>query len=92
MAGTASLTFVSALDREAAERRLALLTNGEIVAIGAVIRLVNINSVGLNSDEAVNSGQAAALSGDVGYQQFLAIFRAHPLLVHFMLSVIFQIG
>jgi 4-amino-4-deoxy-L-arabinose transferase-like glycosyltransferase len=92
MAGTASLTFVSALDREAAERRLALLTIGVIVAIGAVIRLVNINSVGLNSDEAVYSGQAAALSGDVGYQQFFAIFRAHPLLVQFMLSVLFQFG
>jgi 4-amino-4-deoxy-L-arabinose transferase-like glycosyltransferase len=92
MSGTASLTFVTALDREAAERRLALLAISVIVVIGAVIRLVNINSVGLNSDEAVYSGQAAALSGDVGYQQFFAIFRAHPLLVQFLLSVLFQFG
>jgi len=92
MSGTASLTFAPALDREAAERRLALLGITVIVAIGAVIRLLNISTVGLNSDEAVYSGQAAALSGDVGYQQFFAIFRAHPLLVQFLLSVLYQFG
>ena len=93
MSATASLTLVSALDeREAAERRLAMLGMTAILAVGAVIRLVNINTVGLNSDEAVYSGQAAALAGDATYQQFFAIFRAHPLLVQFLLSVLFQFG
>jgi len=93
MSATASLTLVPALDeREAAERRLAMLGMTAILAVGAVIRLVNINSVGLNSDEAVYSGQAAALAGDATYQQFFAIFRAHPLLVQFLLAVLFQLG
>ena len=93
MTATASLTLVATPDeREAAERRLALLGMTAILAIGAVIRLVNINTVGLNSDEAVYSGQAAALAGDATYQQFFAIFRAHPLLVQFLLSVLFQFG
>ncbi len=84
--------FAAASDREAAERRLAIVGLTAIVVIGAVIRLVNITAVGLNSDEAVYSGQAAALAGDVGYQQFFAIFRAHPLLVQFLLSMLYQFG
>jgi 4-amino-4-deoxy-L-arabinose transferase-like glycosyltransferase len=92
MSGTASATFVSALDREAAERRLALLGITLILAVGAALRLVNLTSVGLNSDEAVYSGQAAALSGNIGFQQFFAIFRAHPLLIQFLLAVVYQFG
>ena len=89
---TAALPYVADVDRVAAERRLALLGLVVLLAVGAAIRLVNINSIGLNSDEAVYSGQAAALSGDVGYQQFFAIFRAHPLLVQFLLAVLYQFG
>lgn len=75
-----------------AERRLAVLGLAAVLVVGAAIRLANINSVGLNSDEAVYSGQAAALSGDAGFQQFFAIFRAHPLLVQFLLSLLYQFG
>ena len=89
---TARPTLASARDREAAERRVALLGLTALLIIGAGIRLANINSVGLNSDEAVYSGQAAALAGDARFQQFFAIFRAHPLLVQFMLSVLYQFG
>jgi type IV secretory pathway TrbD component len=92
MSTTATSTLASALDREAAERRLAIIGVAAIAVIGAGIRLWNINSVGLNSDEAVYSGQAAALAGDAGLQQFFAIFRAHPLLVQFMLSILYQFG
>ena len=92
LSSAAPLPFATEVDREAAERRLALLGLTAVIAVGAAIRLVNINAVGLNSDEAVYSGQAAALSGDVGFQQFFAIFRAHPLLVQFLLSVLYQFG
>ncbi len=85
---TATPTISFAIEREASERRLAILGLTAIMVIGAGIRLWNINAVGLNSDEAVYSGQAAALAGDVGLQQFFAIFRAHPLLVQFMLSIL----
>jgi hypothetical protein len=80
------------VDRAAAERRLAIFGLAIIVVVGAVIRLWGLNAVGLNSDEAVYSGQAAALAGDPTYQQFFAIFRAHPLLVQFLLSMLFQLG
>src|SRR3954452_937307 len=90
--GAATLTYSAAVDRDAAERRLAILGLVVVVAIGAAIRLVDLTTIGLNSDEAVYSGQAAALSGDVGFQQFFAIFRAHPLLVQFLLSVLYQFG
>jgi len=80
------------VDRAAAERRLAILGLAVVMIVGAVIRLWGLNAVGLNSDEAVYSGQAAALAGDPSYQQFFAIFRAHPLLVQFLLSILFQLG
>ena len=79
-------------DREATERRLTWLVLGSTLVLSTALRLINIGTVGLNSDEAVYSGQAAALAGDVGFQQFFAIFRAHPLLVQFLLSVIYQFG
>jgi len=72
-------TIAFAIEREASERRLAILGLTAIMVIGAAIRLWNINAVGLNSDEAVYSGQAAALAGDVGLQQFFAIFRQNVL-------------
>jgi 4-amino-4-deoxy-L-arabinose transferase-like glycosyltransferase len=92
LAGTTSVPLMPDVDRVAAERRLALLGMAVILVVGAAIRLVNINAIGLNSDEAVYSGQAAALAGDVGFQQFFAIFRAHPLLVQFLLAVLYQFG
>jgi len=50
------------VDRAAAERRLAILGLAVVMIVGAVIRLWGLNAVGLNSDEAVYSGQAAALA------------------------------
>ena len=79
-------------DREAAERRLATVGLIAILIVGAVVRLWGLGATGLNSDEAVYSGQAAALSGSATYQQFFAIFRAHPLLVQFLLSLVYQLG
>jgi 4-amino-4-deoxy-L-arabinose transferase-like glycosyltransferase len=92
LTSAAPLPFAAEVDRAAAERRLTLLALTAVLAVGAAIRLVNINTVGLNSDEAVYSGQAAALAGDVSFQQFFAIFRAHPLLVQFLLAVLYQFG
>src|SRR4029077_17478297 len=62
------------------------------VLIGLVVRLVSVGSIGFNSDEAVYAGQAASLSGDPLYTPYFAIFRAHPLLVQFILSVVFKFG
>ena len=89
---TAAGTRESVEGREAAERRVAIVGIATILAVATVIRLANINSVGLNSDEAVYSGQAAALAGNTDFQRFFAIFRAHPLLIQFLLSVVYQFG
>src|ERR1700674_481023 len=62
------------------------------VVVCAAVRLAGVGDIGFNSDEAVYSGQAAALAGNADYAQFFAIFRAHPLLLQFLLSVIFHFG
>lgn len=65
---------------------------GLAVLVGAVVRAWALGAVGFNSDEAVYAGQAAALAGAGDYGTFFAIFRAHPLLVQFLLSGVFSIG
>lgn len=59
-----------------------------ILTAGAVLRLAHLNSRGLNSDEAVYAGQAAAIAGDPTLSQFFPIFRAHPLLFQFTMALI----
>jgi hypothetical protein len=58
---------------------------------GAAVRLVNLNALGFNSDEAVYAGQAAALAGNPAYELF-PMFRAHPMLVQSILSWFFAEG
>jgi len=54
---------------------------------GALFRLWQINAVGFNSDEAVYAGQAAAIVGDPSLAPYFPLFRAHPLLYQFILSL-----
>jgi len=65
---------------------------GAAMILGVVFRTWGLGVVGFNSDEAVYAGQAAALAGDPEYAKFFAIFRAHPLLVQFILSIVFHFG
>ena len=58
---------------------------------GSVLRLWRINAAGFNSDEAVYAGQAAALAGDPELTRFFPIFRAHPMLFQFILSIFYRI-
>src|SRR5512142_49625 len=58
---------------------------------GAFLRIWQINAMGYNTDEAVYAGQAAAISGVAGLKDMFPIFRAHPLLVPFILSLIYRI-
>jgi 4-amino-4-deoxy-L-arabinose transferase-like glycosyltransferase len=62
-----------------------------ILVVGAVVRLIDINRYGFNSDEAVYAGQAAALAGAPGYADLFGVFRAHPLLVQFCVAIVFKI-
>lgn len=58
---------------------------------GGALRLWRINGAGFNSDEAVYAGQAAALAGDPDISRFFPIFRAHPMLFQFILSIVFRV-
>src|SRR5256886_12707121 len=58
-----------------------------IAATAAFVRFVGLSQIGFNSDEAVYSGQAAAIAGFQPYGQLFGVFRAHPLLVQFMVAL-----
>ncbi|MFL6139095.1 MAG: ArnT family glycosyltransferase [Frankiaceae bacterium] len=69
----------------------AVVLGGALVA-AVVVRLVNLNAVGLNSDEAVYAGQAAAIDADPRLAPFFPTFRAHPLLFQALLSLPYRLG
>jgi 4-amino-4-deoxy-L-arabinose transferase-like glycosyltransferase len=59
-----------------------------LVAVPALaLRLWAIDSVGVNSDEAVYAGQAASLARDPAFLPYFPVFRAHPLLFQSLLSL-----
>ena len=62
-----------------------------VLGLAIAFRVLDIGRVGLNSDEAVYSGQAAALVGDDTMSQFFSVFRAHPLLLQLLLGGLFGI-
>jgi 4-amino-4-deoxy-L-arabinose transferase-like glycosyltransferase len=69
----------------------ALLLAG-ILAIAAWLRLAGLDRTSLFGDEAVYSGQAAALAGDPAAIANFGIFLAHPLLFQLLLSAGFVGG
>lgn len=60
-----------------------------IFIISAVIRFNEIDNLGFNNDEAIYAGQAASLANYSEYQDQFSIFRAHPLLLQFLVSIQF---
>ena len=60
------------------------------IAMGAFLRLWDINGLGYNSDEAVYAGQGAAIAQAPVYKDIFPVFRAHPLLFQFILALVFQ--
>jgi len=62
-----------------------------ILALAAFVRLWQIDAIGFNTDEAVYTGQAAALANDADLKAFFPIFRAHPLLFQFALADVFAV-
>ncbi|MGC2207422.1 MAG: glycosyltransferase family 39 protein [Candidatus Dormiibacterota bacterium] len=69
---------------------LTILLGLVILAVGFVLRELNLNQYGLNSDEAVYAGQAAGLAGFAKYSQLFGLFRAHPLLVQLLVSFVYR--
>lgn len=62
------------------------------VATAVYVRFAGLSQVGFNSDEAVYSGQAAAIAGFQPYGQLFGVFRAHPLLVQFTVALGYAIS
>lgn len=58
-----------------------------VLALATGLRVWHLNSVGFNSDEAVYSGQAAAIANEPELGELFPIFRAHPLLFQTFLSL-----
>lgn len=58
-----------------------------ILALATVLRVWQLNAVGFNSDEAVYSGQGAAIAEDSELGDLFPVFRAHPLLFQSVLSL-----
>jgi 4-amino-4-deoxy-L-arabinose transferase-like glycosyltransferase len=89
-----SQEYSAARGRTATNARVLVrtwLALGIVLLAAAAVRLWAINSVGFNNDEAVYSGQGAALAADPIYSGLFAIFRAHPLLVQFLDSIAFRL-
>jgi hypothetical protein len=87
-------------EKELAKPRLNILINEVIIsrlilvlAMGAgfFLRIWQINAIGFNTDEAVYAGQAAAIARIAGLKDIFPIFRAHPLLFQFLLSLVYRI-
>ena len=65
---------------------------GAVLALATGLRLWHLNSVGFNSDEAVYSGQGAAIADAPELGDLFPVFRAHPLLVQTFLSLGWRLG
>jgi dolichyl-phosphate-mannose-protein mannosyltransferase len=61
-----------------------------ILIVAAGLRMLELNVLGYNSDEAVYAGQAAAIGQVPILKDIFQIFRAHPLLFQFVLGVVFH--
>ena len=82
-------TRLWSLDRESVARITSVVF---VMVLAAGIRLWGINQIGFNTDEAVYSGQAAAIAQVPVLKDIFPIFRAHPLLFQFVLALLFNFG
>lgn len=75
-----------------ARRWAAPAVLGVALVSGTTLRLVNLDALGFNSDEAVYAGQAASLAGNPLFVDQFPVFRAHPMLIHTILSPVYATG
>ena len=96
LAAEAMRRFVALVTRfqEAVEARAATVTTVSVataIALGIFMRFWALGRLGINSDEAVYTGQGATLAGVSGFAEDFSIFRAHPLLYQYMVSIAFRL-
>src|SRR5215213_3879181 len=76
-------------DRETTARLTSVTL---VISLAAGIRIWGLNQIGFNTDEAVYSGQAAAIAQIPVLKDIFPVFRAHPLLFQFLLALLFNFG
>jgi 4-amino-4-deoxy-L-arabinose transferase-like glycosyltransferase len=76
--------FSAAIEPLTLALRLSLAV---VILLGFSVRVIGLNAVGFNTDEAVYAGQAAGILNDAVLQPFFPVFRAHPLLFQFILAL-----
>jgi 4-amino-4-deoxy-L-arabinose transferase-like glycosyltransferase len=83
------LPFLHKLKREIYLSKREYLILLVIIISASVIRLWDVGDMAFNNDEAIYSGQAATLAGFEEFAEHFSIYRAHPLLLQFMVSLLF---
>ncbi len=69
---------------------LAWLSLAGVLTLSFAIRMVGLNQIGFNTDEAVYAGQAAGIMNNLDLKPFFPVFRAHPLLFQFVLALTYS--
>lgn len=82
---------------DAVKQQVGLTTTGiiilfAIISIACSVRFLDLGQIGFNNDEAIYSGQAATLAGYEEFSEDFSIYRAHPLLLQFFISIVFGIA
>lgn len=62
-----------------------------VLGLAVGMRFFYLDALGYNSDEAVYAGQAAAIAQDPVLSEIFPVFRAHPLLFQFVLSLFYSV-
>ena len=83
------MPFPSLLIAQTKSTKLEISFLVVLVIVASVVRFWDLGYIGFNNDEAIYSGQAATLAGFEEYGEHFSIFRAHPLLVQYFVSILF---
>jgi len=86
---TRNPSLVQGWTRESIARILSVTL---VMCLATGIRVWGLNQIGFNTDEAVYSGQAAAIAQVPVLKDIFPVFRAHPLLFQFVLALLFHDG
>ncbi len=70
--------------------RVEWLALAGVVGVSLAIRMIGLDRIGFNTDEAVYAGQAAGILNDVDLKPYFPVFRAHPLLFQFILAITYS--
>lgn len=69
---------------------LVWLALAGVMGLSFVIRMIGLDQIGFNTDEAVYAGQAAGIMNDLDLKPYFPVFRAHPLLFQFLLALTYS--